>query len=206
MTTPALNSTPMSIELALTVTIKPKYYRMSCKEQFMETFQLLLSWLKPFKHTTVAEFTPQGNVHYHGVIQIPMHLLKNKLPKYYLIDYFRGSSTFGYVCVKPITNHDGWIKTYVAKHLDETKQVLGCTPIIKDDFDDFMEEENIEDFEKSRLIQMTQQARDIKRMRMYLEQLDKEHLKNKRDSEHLDWCYQNVLNNYKSLDPDVVSL
>lgn len=120
-----------SYEYAFTVTLKPKLYDHDATEQYDNTYHILFETLLriSFKNqfTLVAEQTKAYNIHYHGIIILP---LKVNCMKYFH-DSFRKSKIFGFVNIKQITEQQIWID-YISKSIKETRDCINRPPIIYD--------------------------------------------------------------------------
>lgn len=123
-----------SYEMAFTVTLKPKLYDYRATEQYDLSFQqifeklLLLSYKNQF--TLVAELTKNFNIHYHGIVKMPLEG-KSCMKKFH--DAFRGSKLFGFVNIKQITEQPIWIE-YISKEIGNTRDLVSRPPVIYDYF------------------------------------------------------------------------
>lgn len=118
---------------ALTVTLKPNLYRYKAEQQYDTTYIKLidkLNILSSSKKLVVAELTNSANIHYHCMLIFPLGIAK--CYQKYIIDGFRNMKEFGFVCVKQITDEQGWIE-YLTKNLKETQMAIQRPPIIIDE-------------------------------------------------------------------------
>lgn len=55
----------------ITVTLDPRYYKLTMREQYRKSFNKLNKLLSQFtiKHLLVCEMTKQANVHFHGIVK-----------------------------------------------------------------------------------------------------------------------------------------
>jgi len=126
----------MSLEYAITVTLKPVMYRHAAEIQFSQTYEVLLKHLRTFtpRITLLAELTKDFNVHYHGLIQFS----KDDVLRYHNLakrfkDSFRKSKVFGHIVIVMAHDLPGW-KEYCTKDLEETYRLLGTGPVFIDYF------------------------------------------------------------------------
>jgi len=129
--------TKTSVLYAFTVTLKPKpYFLLMAEDQYDDTAMPLAEHLRAIglKFTLVSELTKNFNIHYHGIITLPLGKDVNVRKKF--VDSFRRSKLFGFVKIDQITNEEGWID-YIGKSLDEVYNAIHRRPIIKDDFEIF---------------------------------------------------------------------
>lgn len=120
--------------LALTLTIKPKFYSKDLAEQYT----LVKEELKqcPFNKSLVTEITKSGNLHFHGVINVPTVGLRGTA-KQAVHNYFKKCKVIGFIYVKEMTDRKGWY-SYCFKELDKTKLDVYFAPtIIVDECIDF---------------------------------------------------------------------
>jgi len=128
----------MSQAYAFTVTIHPRHYKNIAEVQYETTYKaLLLALLPQCLLTLVCELTKNANVHYHGVLKVPLHKYKD-VNKWFR-DLFRGSKLFGFVNLTPITDEAGWF-AYLTKDLAHTSKVMSRRPILRDDLNLFTED------------------------------------------------------------------
>lgn len=125
---------PLSWELALTVTLKPKMFSKEPEKQYDETATPLLLKLadKMEELLIIAECTKSMNVHYH--LMCRMKLKEGQYATKELHKLFRNDIMFGFINVKPVTDIPGWLE-YIKKDLDITKGMLNRRPIVIDTVD-----------------------------------------------------------------------
>jgi len=111
---------------ACTFTLRPNMYRHSLKKQY----DLLKSAVEsvPFYLSLVCELTNSGNIHAHGIIKEVAKTVQGSF-KQYILEYFRGNKVIGYICLKPITDKDKWVK-YCLKNYYQTKVDLYFAPTV----------------------------------------------------------------------------
>lgn len=127
----------VSVRYAFTVTLKPKrWFDWPAEEQYDATAMPLAEYLKTIgcKVTLVCELTKAYNVHYHGIITLPLVKNANLMKRF--VDSFRRSKDYGFVNIKPIDNEIGWIE-YINKSLADTCKSINRRPIIIDKFNVF---------------------------------------------------------------------
>lgn len=132
-----------SYDIALTVTLRSSHKRLDAEGQYVLTKEKLLQKLSNCKLTLIAELTSNYDVHYHGILRIPIDKCKNKHPLRYIKDVLR--SEFGFTCVKEVDSYAGWVE-YLQKDIEETSKVI--YPILKDDYDIFDKRLYVDDIEK----------------------------------------------------------
>jgi hypothetical protein len=119
---------------AITITLKPNnYIHDSVIQQGRLELEILkLRKDKSLKLSLICELTQSSNIHCHGIIQVIKKDI-NKSDIYNLNNTFRRLEYIGFVCIKPITTLDDWLK-YCTK---DTPNKDIRYPIIVDDFEVF---------------------------------------------------------------------
>jgi len=76
----------------------------------------------------IAELTKSFNIHAHGYIKVRV-----KNAQRFIHDLFRGNKIIGYICLKPVDDHQKWLD-YIIKDIQKTTGTLYCRiPIIVDE-------------------------------------------------------------------------
>jgi hypothetical protein len=119
-----------SCDFALTITLKPQIYRETAEEQYRQTAYNVAKLFSKCKLTLIAELTQSCNIHYHGIIAVPITI--SSQPRKYIFDQIRKYSKLGKTTVVQMTNYEGW-SDYLSKDLQETSKTV--YPIIKDDYE-----------------------------------------------------------------------
>lgn len=118
---------------AITVTLKPKCFKLCAEKQYESTKDFLVRRLNDIGSTStvVMELTKNFNVHYHAVLCVRKDTVKNKniknIPKY-ICDSFRNSDMFGFVNIKQCTDVSKWI-LYMLKDIQNTYTTMGVYPV-----------------------------------------------------------------------------
>lgn len=129
-----------SVPYSFTITLKPNLYKDTAEVQYDKTYYLLIKHIITNfgnNFNLVAEITKSYNIHMHGTIiftLIDSKKFVNVCKKF--VDSFRNHKMFGYVCIKQITDSNGW-RDYVIKSLEEFKSTLGRPPVLYDNCDVF---------------------------------------------------------------------
>lgn len=116
----------------ITLTLRPKMYSMSAKDQYKYLESVLRDIFKPsikeeYKVSLIAELTAEDNVHYHGIVE-----LKNFKERARLIDSFRKyHSTIGKKSITQLVHYPLWVE-YINKAISNTRQLIK-DPIVFDD-------------------------------------------------------------------------
>lgn len=63
----------------ITITLRPKWYRLDSVKQFEQTSEKLYSIFRDFDASIIAELTGEHNVHYHGIVRLDDIQHKNRL-------------------------------------------------------------------------------------------------------------------------------
>lgn len=115
---------------AITITIRPKYFNLSIEDQLNKAEPDILTFLSDMNaHGIITtEITKNGNLHFHGTIDINLMNKYHKNIDFFCKDYFRFSKNIGFICVKPITDEVQWLQ-YILKDYDVTKDLLDRNPI-----------------------------------------------------------------------------
>lgn len=118
---------------ALTLTLKPNYYRYTLEEQYEYlNNEIKLRLQNNILISLIAEITTSYNIHAHGIIKISSNI---KNAKKYVYDCVRQSKIIGHIYVKDIDNYDKWL-LYIIKEIKKTKETLNCKdPLIIDQCD-----------------------------------------------------------------------
>lgn len=122
---------PMSIDFAITITLKPSQYRDTWEKQRHNTAGALVKIFKDCKMTLIVELTKSDNIHYHGVWSCPIALCND--PKKYFFDRLRPFSRIGKSECAQVINWDTWTN-YLRKDIDLHRS-RGLSPIVQDDYD-----------------------------------------------------------------------
>lgn len=136
--TPKILPKKWSVDYALTITLRPVIYSKPYEQQYEETYQNILNLFHDCKLTLVTELTQSYNIHYHGIVSVP--LTHGRDSRKYIFDQVRKYSKLGSTKVDQITDFAGWseyILKDVSTHIDNDV----IYPIIKDDY-------NIYDYRK----------------------------------------------------------
>lgn len=108
--------TGMSQAYALTITLRPMLYKHVAYEQYRRSYVEVFDLFK--RHgceiTLVTELTKQYNVHYHGIVQVPMILCSKQPGAKTIFDMLRQLKYIGHTVVDPITDEEGWNR-YICK-------------------------------------------------------------------------------------------
>lgn len=121
----------MSMDFAITITLKPSQYRDTWEKQRHNTAGALLKIFKDSKMTLICELTKTDNIHYHGIWSCPMHLCNDA--KKYFFDRLRLFSRIGKCECLPVNNWYNWC-IYLNKDIALHRQ-RGLNPIVKDDYE-----------------------------------------------------------------------
>lgn len=126
---------PLSVDIALTVTLQPKMFKEVPPSQYrmsITELELMLLDITGRNYVIIPELTPKnGNVHYHIILKIPVtQLVQKKGPIYCIRNIFRNTKHFGYIDIKQCTDVQGWIQ-YMLKELDQTILMLDLSPEYK---------------------------------------------------------------------------
>jgi hypothetical protein len=109
---------------AITITLKPKWYKINASNQLARTATYILQALVSMGRFSITyELTPQGNIHYHGVIEFSQMWYMNKHPIMRWHNYWRRDEYVGFTCIKVMTDGEGW-KKYVMKDVHRTNELL----------------------------------------------------------------------------------
>lgn len=121
-----------SVRFAFTVTLKPKHYLENPEVQYDRTIHSLYSIVTMLAKeiTCIAELTKNGNIHYHGMITMPVQTQSCEIR---FKNAFRKSKDFGFINFKQCNNDEGWAE-YMSKNLTQTMKDIGRPPILKDQF------------------------------------------------------------------------
>jgi len=121
-----------SIDYAFTLTLNMRH--KTTLDQLYTSRCLLKTAFHKLQHTSIAELTQNGDIHYHGICRMVVdHAYQ--LPRdmqIYIKDLLRVKG-FGYVTVKPIQNYCVWVE-YILKDVHSTFRRLSADPIIHDDY------------------------------------------------------------------------
>lgn len=125
-----LKKNALSWEYAITITLNPKLFKLTTRQQFEKTANEIVKFMKTMttKLTLVTEVTEKYNIHYHGVF-----VTDRKNIQYKINNMVRGHKLFGFVMIKPVTDLGGWVE-YLGKDIKKTKGMMNVLPIICNDF------------------------------------------------------------------------
>jgi len=114
----------MPRRLAITFTLRPELYGLRSLKQFELTKNVIMKVFADTCALFVAEFTEQGNIHYHGYC--------HELPcMYHRLEEIKMHKYFGFQVVKRIKDFTGWY-AYMIKHLSITRhRLFGANPIVQ---------------------------------------------------------------------------
>jgi len=101
-----------SVDYALTITLRPVMYMHVAQKQYDIIVPEILSIFTECKLILVPELTKQYNVHFHGIINVP--LCDGRDPQKWIHDKVRLHRKIGMICIKQITDYDIWL-TYCMK-------------------------------------------------------------------------------------------
>jgi len=101
-----------SVDYALTITLKPMMYVHVAQKQYESLVPEILNIFRECKLILVPELTKQFNVHFHGIINVP--LCDGRDPSKWIHDKVRTHRKIGMICVKQMTDYEGWY-TYCMK-------------------------------------------------------------------------------------------
>jgi len=130
-----LDESVYSCPFAITLTLKPAYFRHTAELQYSLTAEKICEALRcngRNKLSMVTELTEKCNVHYHAVILIAKSLLTKTYATKWLYDRCRLEPIGSQICVKQIDDLDGW-KDYLIKDFHKGYQFVPST--VRDDFD-----------------------------------------------------------------------
>lgn len=114
----------LSCKLAVTITLSKRMYDLTPRNQHKLAIEYILTTLKEHgivAHVLIAELTQNCNVHYHGVVQIP--LKRGRPPREIWYNIWRRSSIVGYTLIKIVDDEKGW-QEYIEKNIKETEEIL----------------------------------------------------------------------------------
>lgn len=117
----------------VTVTLQPKMYGKSCRQQLRSTSRKLLCELNNVsqRYKFVAELTNKCNIHYHGMVAFNVNdTLNAEVCNLILQDNLKKHGCFGFVDSEAIKDIDK-VSTYINKDLDKTDKVLNPRNKIK---------------------------------------------------------------------------
>lgn len=130
-----MQNSEYSQSYAFTITLLPKFRKLSTKNQLHRTYEYILEFLAPHKVTMVYELTKSYDIHYHGIINFKKDILKDRSAELYWYNKMRKSSTIGYTCLKVITDWNIWVD-YLFKSHNEVKAIMTAqthlNPLLKD--------------------------------------------------------------------------
>lgn len=124
----------MSVDYSITITLKPSLYNKPYETQFDETAVNITNLFGTCKLTLIAELTKTYNIHYHGLISVP--LSHGRDPRKYIFDQLRKYSKVGKSQVDQATDYNGW-HAYISKDIKNNIQNAIIYPIVKDDYEMF---------------------------------------------------------------------
>lgn len=101
-----------SVDYALTITLRPVMYIHTAQKQYDLITPEILQIFSECKLILVPELTKQYNLHFHGIINVP--LCDGRDPSKWIHDKVRTHRKIGMICVKQITDYDTWL-TYCMK-------------------------------------------------------------------------------------------
>lgn len=127
---PKVPTIKYSCDLAFTITLKPSEYRHTYEDQYKGTAYLLKSIFDSAgcKYSMVAELTKQYNVHYHGIMKVPLERGRDSCKWFF--DRLRKLSCIGRSECEQVMNYDKWT-VYLAKDI---KRDLDIVTVLKDDY------------------------------------------------------------------------
>lgn len=109
---------------AITITLKPICYKLRPLTQYKRSItalnDLIQSELLQFADLR-PEMTKANNIHYHGVILLEQS--KQIYANDYVCELFRKLPYFGFICLKELTDAEGWA-AYITKQTDEIEHLL----------------------------------------------------------------------------------
>jgi len=110
---------------AITLTIKPKWYKFTIEEQKSILKNELMNMSGDIDYHVIIELTQSYNVHAHGIIRLKndKNRLRPLLELKYLHNMFRKCSVIGFIYLKQITNLFEW-KEYCYKNYTQTKIIF----------------------------------------------------------------------------------
>jgi len=124
------------MKYVFTVTLRPEHYKKNIQLQFAEA----KDWFDHviffggrnggFKSSVVAEIDHKGDVHFHGLVEIPFGNLDRFINRFRHKHVFR---FFGRKDVTQVVDEPVWIE-YLRKDLRATYLRLKHNPIVYDDF------------------------------------------------------------------------
>lgn len=121
-----------SFDYAITITLRPKIYSKPYEDQFTETATNINRLFPSCRLTLIAELTQTENIHYHGVISIPLSV--GPSPTKYFFDQLRKLSAIGKSECKQLMHWDTW-KEYLNKDIKKNIDLNYFYPIVRDDYD-----------------------------------------------------------------------
>lgn len=129
-----MNTLKYTSEYALTVTTSRRCHNLTTEEQYKESKKELIDILElnKIQHSLIFELTKNNDVHYHGIIKVPVND-KIRDIKIFVCNLFRKRKFLGYICLKEITEYNIWFD-YMKKELKITNERTGIYPIVSDMF------------------------------------------------------------------------
>ncbi|AXH74246.1 MAG: putative replicase [Cressdnaviricota sp.] len=137
-----------SVKFAITLTVKPVHYVKDLNTQAIDLVNEIDKVFESFYKTYVLEVTESGNVHAHGIFQYK-RMMPYLISDNHLVQLTkRCSKIIGHCLVKPLIDHDGWLK-YIIKDIPVTYQLLKerIHPCQRDHFNYIHPKQTMEDLD-----------------------------------------------------------
>lgn len=133
---PDTESVQHSVDYCVTLTLVGASRRLRTHEQLSQSSRLVLDIL--LKHNIYATFTYElttnFDIHYHGIIKVPLSSSKKiRNMVMYIKDLFRRNKLIGFTCVKVCEDYHGWVE-YIKKDIHYSYKNMGVYPFIIDDY------------------------------------------------------------------------
>lgn len=121
----------ITVDYAITFTLRSTMYKYQIEVQKNKAHEDIALFIKDLDACGIicTEITPNGNVHFHGLLNFRVYENIAKRIDFYVKDYFRRSKVIGFTCLKQITEFQGWIR-YCLGEYSKTKDLLNSNPII----------------------------------------------------------------------------
>lgn len=128
-----------SFNYAFTITLVRRLYDLKPEEQYDLVVADLMYDIVDIstKRTVILECTKSFNIHFHGVMKIPITDHVRCVKKFY--DKWRKHRFVGYTNIKQMEDY-GWIE-YIKKDIAKTHRAIDRRPILWDDFNYFTTDE-----------------------------------------------------------------
>lgn len=115
------------MQYEFTLTLKPVMYKFTAQQQFDKTKNILIKILSKYTCSAVAELTQENNVHYHVLIELKNHEIRDQL-----LNSFRGFLIWGRKSCSQLMNYPKYV-TYMLKSISTVWPIIKGYPLIIDD-------------------------------------------------------------------------